>query len=515
MIHRVLLFNKKTKELLADMQFWKVLITDEDTSDFFNGLEDIESSPNIDNEMPLFVDEGKHRVYHRSLMNNKYLLTFWTDGKNEDKTINGQIKKASENIIQTLRESSIDVVKQTFRNVLGDTVFTKFKICFVGSGGVGKTTLFKLLFGKQFTVGYSPSPGVTISGDSFDFGTFKIHLWDFPGQVVLQPQWDFFLKGTDAIFLVTDSSFRNVIKTKGLMKKIKDDAPAVPLFVVANKQDLMESMQAMKIQRLLGQKTIPMIAAPLKENRDEQREFFLDILLEIACKSAGVDKPDVSVKDVILVSGKEVESFEEEKTPDVAWQDEVDNKPKMFLLLKKVDDIREIIGWIPYETNQNVSDLVNLITALEKEDPLKELKYEGGKVHLHASEHFEALFVVNNSQNEELYRSALRRITNAMELSLVSVDSDPILEQYILECLVDVPVVALNGKHVLERTKKDLFGFSHPMLNRLIERVAKAFAIKSRVEDVAETIGMPKVAFYGMVQLLIHIGSLVYAEPIA
>lgn len=512
MIHTVIMFDKKTKEIFTRIQFWNIPITEENYRDFFDGVKDLEESSTIDDETPLFIGEGSHRVFHKSLMDNNYILTFWTDGKDEDRVINLKIRNASEKILQTVKESSIETVRLTFRNILGDTILTKFKISFIGSGGVGKTTLFKLLFGKKMTSGYSPSPGVTVSGDTFDFGTFRIHLWDFPGQVVFQDQWEFFLRGTDAIFLVTDSSFLNVMKTRGLMKKLKNDIPAVPLFIVANKQDLKESMQAMKIQRLLGQKTIPMIAAPIKEERDTQREYFLNILLEIACKSVNIEKPDVPLKDIVLVSGEEITSFDQAKTEDISWDSsEDDTRPIVFLLLKKEDNHRDVLCHLSYQKNRDIGDVVNLITALDKEDNLSVVEHGSGLVYLESSEDFDSVFVVNNNRNEVFYRDVLKRILNGVELSM-AID-DTIMEQYVFECLFDVPLVVLSEHHILQQKDSLIYKFENELLNQIMERVWNEFETRQKVWDVAKKLKIPLVTLFGMLQIMIHTQSLEFIEP--
>jgi len=134
------------------------------------------------------------------------------------------------------------------------------------------------------------------SSETIQFGTFLVTIWDFAGQAVFQDLWSFYFSGTDVIFLVTDSSFRNVMQTKSLLRTIRKEAPAVPLFIIANKQDLPESMKAEKIKRLLGAPTFDMVATD-----KTRREEFIRLMLEVAAKTVGVTLPNLPISEMITV----------------------------------------------------------------------------------------------------------------------------------------------------------------------------------------------------------------------
>ena len=515
MIHTIMLVNRETKEILVKSTFWQVPFGDEDMSEFFSGLADIEASPSIENTTPIFVGEYNYRVYHRTLMDGKLVLLFWTDGKNEDRVINSKILQATANVVAEVRGNNMSLLISNFRQVLGETALTKLKICFVGSGGVGKTTLFRLLFGREFTCGYSPSSGVTISGDTFDFGTFRIHLWDFPGQAVFHEQWDFLLQGTDAIFLVTDSSFMNVIKTKSLLKKIRGDTSAVPIFIVANKQDLPESMQAMKIQRLLGQKTIPMIAAAKLDEREKYREFFLDILLEIACNAAKIEKPQLPVKDVILVSGEEI-SAPPIEIEDNDWSEIEESRPIAFLLLSKDSSGKKLLGHINYNGLDDVSDFVDLISALDSKEILDSIEYREHVVFIESTEHFMAVFMNTHKREESTHRRLLKQLVKAVEFACVvnGVIRDVFYEQYILDWLIDVPLMPLNQHHVLKTTGTLPVEFRSEAMQSLSKHLHQVFEEAKWVNDViVEEEDIPEKTFYSILQLFLKNKSLTYIEP--
>ena len=91
---------------------------------------------------------------------------------------------------------------------------------------------------------------------------FKI--WDFGGQKSYLTYLDDYLIGSDIVIVVTDSSARNVLKSKALIERIKNImGEECPIIVIANKQDLCESDGRMKqqlVEDILHVKTIGLTA---------------------------------------------------------------------------------------------------------------------------------------------------------------------------------------------------------------------------------------------------------------
>ncbi len=279
-------------------RFWKVDFEEEHIQDFLIGRQEMQETEGLAEDTPVYVDE--HKVFHGEV-GGDFLLIFATDGRDEDRTIQHKIREGSARIETALRGNTLGYIKDNLEELLGELIFTRFKISFVGSGGVGKSTLLRLLFGREPAPGgYVPTINVAVdSSETIQFGTFLVTIWDFAGQAVFQDLWSFYFQGTDVIFLITDSSFRNVMQTKSLMRNIKKEAPAVPLFIVANKQDLPESMAGDKIQRLLGAPTFSMVATD-----KTRREEFIRFMLEVAAKTVGVQLPNRPISEMITVRRK-------------------------------------------------------------------------------------------------------------------------------------------------------------------------------------------------------------------
>jgi len=314
MIHNVLLIGKDQGNVVVRTRFWKIDFQEKDISDFLAGYRDIALTQGLAPDTPVFVAE-KHKVFHAEV-DGEMLLLFVTDGRDEDRAIQYRVREGASRISTALRGNSMGYIRDNLDDILGELIFTRFKVSFVGSGGVGKSTLLRLLFGKEPAPGgYVPTINVAVdSSETIQFGTFLCTIWDFAGQAVFQDLWSFYFSGTDVIFLITDSSFRNVMQTKSLLRTIKKEAPAVPLFILANKQDLPESMKAEKIKRLLGAPTFPMVATD-----KSRREEFIRLMLEVAAKTVGVNLPDLPISEMITVR----RGSEEIAAPGTA-----DQKPK-------------------------------------------------------------------------------------------------------------------------------------------------------------------------------------------
>ena len=86
------------------------------------------------------------------------------------------------------------------------------KISLIGFSGVGKTTITRLIMADEIPMEHIP----TITGDiaTIRIGKLHFHLWDFAGQEQFSFLWGNFVKGSDAILLISDSTLENCEKSK-------------------------------------------------------------------------------------------------------------------------------------------------------------------------------------------------------------------------------------------------------------------------------------------------------------
>jgi len=148
---------------------------------------------------------------------------------------------------------------------------TKSKICFVGEGGVGKTSLLSLLQGREVPKKRIPTVGLEVE-DSILNGK-KVSIWDLGGQKRFKFMWKDFLRGAGLAVLVCDSTEDSVEKTKEIYSRFERSL-GTKIIAIANKQDLPGAMSAKEVQkRLGGLKTYGMTAI-----RPELRERIKEIL---------------------------------------------------------------------------------------------------------------------------------------------------------------------------------------------------------------------------------------------
>ncbi|MBD3353873.1 MAG: GTP-binding protein [Candidatus Lokiarchaeota archaeon] len=158
----------------------------------------------------------------------------------------------------------------TFKsNGVRDSKQKQGKICFVGAPAVGKTTLMKMLSQKMINKQYFPTQGFDLG--SVSFNGFKLSMWDFGGQkAYLKHYLSQYIHGADLVFIVTDSTPKNVLTTKELVQHAQGLLPqdACRIIALANKQDLKGHMDPKRIKNILDIPTIG-ICAIEPEYRDE------------------------------------------------------------------------------------------------------------------------------------------------------------------------------------------------------------------------------------------------------
>ena len=151
------------------------------------------------------------------------------------------------------------------------------KISLIGLPAVGKTTMTKLIRGQQINGRYNPTMGFNLGKKAIDGVAFNI--WDFGGQkAFLKQQLSKYIYGSDILFIVTDSTPKNVLSTKEILEHskriVEDDCEIV---VIANKQDLKGHMTSDRIENVLQTPTFPMVAIDA-QNRQTMVELIQTLM---------------------------------------------------------------------------------------------------------------------------------------------------------------------------------------------------------------------------------------------
>jgi small GTP-binding protein len=124
------------------------------------------------------------------------------------------------------------------------------KISIIGHPAVGKTTMLKLLSKNTIEPIYIPTQGFDLK--NININNCNIKIWDFGGQKAYISYLEDYLAGSDLVFIVTDSSPRNVLKSRQLIELTQDVVESeCPIIAIANKQDLCTKDEGRMTQKLV------------------------------------------------------------------------------------------------------------------------------------------------------------------------------------------------------------------------------------------------------------------------
>lgn len=165
----------------------------------------------------------------------------------------------------------------------------KFKICMVGSYGVGKTSLVRRFVKNEYDEKYQTTMGVKVDKKiiKLDGRYLMLLLWDLEGVVSkngiiskkeLGSRFWAYLRGTDGFLLVADGTRPHTLQeAQSILKlNIEESGKIVPYIMLVNKADLIENwpVEAREIGAL-ARESQEVLMTSAKTGMNVERAFLL------------------------------------------------------------------------------------------------------------------------------------------------------------------------------------------------------------------------------------------------
>ena len=101
------------------------------------------------------------------------------------------------------------------------------------------------------------------------------------------------------VFLLTDSTLKNIISSKSIFTEILSEYPEMPIVLLANKQDTPNSLDPSAISKVMGISSHAMVAIDLAYRND-----LLQILVNALSDYFDLDVPDIPAEQLLCIEGE-------------------------------------------------------------------------------------------------------------------------------------------------------------------------------------------------------------------
>jgi small GTP-binding protein len=150
------------------------------------------------------------------------------------------------------------------------------KVCLLGDGGVGKTSLVRRFVEDSFRDEYIVSFGTKVSKKVLELGDVELTLmlWDILGQKSDDALHSAYYKGANGALLVCDVTRTQTVEHLGKWKEsFLHAAPGAKTVLVANKADLDPKIPIEKLEATAGMLGSKMIMTSAKTGEGVEAAF--------------------------------------------------------------------------------------------------------------------------------------------------------------------------------------------------------------------------------------------------
>ncbi len=294
MIYSTILLNAKNQSKIASSEYWGKPIPKKHIKRYLVQLEALIKKSVELKFKPITVDE--YKFISRECGDG--IIIFVSDLEESDEDVVNKINRAAKALRKVLSDHPKSYIKANYETIIDRFVQSQFVIALIGQMGVGKTSLLHLLMGKPPPNEYVPTIAVNTEViEGIKFANYELVLLDFAGHERARDLWD--ISATDIVFLLTDSTLKNIIASKKILSEIAEEYPETPLIVFANKQDSAQSLDPSAISKVMGSTSHPMVAID-----SSYRTNLLGVLVGALSEYFVLEVPNMPIEQLLRIEGE-------------------------------------------------------------------------------------------------------------------------------------------------------------------------------------------------------------------